>query len=51
MTNKKCIELHFRALISLAHDNFTLKIAQEILRYKICNLMTSLPLSRDDWVF
>ena len=50
MTNKKCIEIHFRAFISLAHDNFILKIAQKILRYTICNLMTSLPFSHDDWV-
>ena len=51
MTNKTFIEIHFRAFISLAHDNFTLKIAQKILRYIICDLMTSLPLPHDDWVF
>ena len=45
MTNKKCTEIHFTAFISLAHDNFTLKIAKKILRYTICNLMTLLPLS------
>ena len=36
-----------RAFISLTYENFTLKIAQEILRYSICNLMTSLPLSHE----
>ena len=51
MTNKKCIEIHFTAFISLAHDNFTLKIAKKILRCTICNLMALLPLSHDDWVF
>ena len=36
-------ERRLLAFISLAHDKFTLKIAQEILRYIICKLMTSLP--------